>query len=75
MIDVARRMRELSEENERLKNALEKSQSELAESVRSEIEYVHELRKLREQLQARQQQESVDLAGGQQALSQHDHGV
>ena len=75
MIDVARRMRELSEENERLKNALEKSQSELAESVRSEIEYVHELRKLREQLQALQQQESVDLTGTQQALSQHDHGV
>ena len=78
MIDVQRRMQELIEENKALKAALEKAQSELAESVRCEIEYAHEVTRLRNEI--RRIEEGVmspakGVADFNVALSQHDHGV
>ena len=78
MIDVRRRMQQLVEENKALKAALEKAQSELAESVRCEIEYAHEITRLRNEI--RRIEEGVmstakGVADFNVALSQHDHGV
>lgn len=78
MVDVQRRVQELIEENEALKAALEKARSELAESVRCEIESAYEISRLRNKIRLIEEgalRPTKGVADFNVALSQHDHGI